>query len=81
VPLPAGRKSRRCVNRNRYAATFWTLFAITIAVYLTMVLWSLPHLREMAGGLAAFDLRPTGYSPAEAKAVVSALGTAGADFI
>jgi hypothetical protein len=65
---------------SRYAVVFWILFLLTISVYLTMILWSLPHLRDLAGGLTAFDLRPTGYSPAEARALVSALGTSGADF-
>jgi hypothetical protein len=65
---------------SRAAWIFWTVFAVTMAVYLTIVLWTLPHLQQMAGGLAAFDLRPMGYSPAEARAVVGALGAAGADY-
>lgn len=65
---------------SRHALIFWTLFAITMSVYLTMVLWSLPLLQQMAGGLPAFDMRPTGYSLAEARALVAALGSPGADF-
>ncbi len=65
---------------SRHALIFWTLFAIAMSVYLTMVLWSLPHLQQMAGGLSAFDMRPTGYSPPEARALIAALGSPGADF-
>ena len=65
---------------GRYPILFWLLFAVAMAVYLTMVLWSLPHLRQMAGGLPAFDLRPTGYTPEEARALIRALAPSGADF-
>lgn len=62
------------------AVAFWVLFAVTLAVYLTMVLWSLPHLQQMAGGLPGFDLRPMGYSVAEARDLLAALGPSGAEF-
>ena len=32
------------------------LFIITNAIYLTMIMWSLPTLMEYAGGLKAFDM-------------------------
>lgn len=65
---------------SRSAWIFWAVFAVMMAVYLTMILWSLPHLQQLAGGQAAFDLRPMGYSPIEARAVVGALGPAGAEY-
>jgi len=40
--------------------TFWMIFAVMMGVYLVMVLWSLPLIMADAGGLPAFDLRPTG---------------------
>lgn len=65
---------------SRNSLAFWALFALTLGVYLTMLLWSLPQLQAMAGGLPAFDLRPMGYTPTEARALLAALGPAGADF-
>ena len=51
----------------------WLLAAATLAVYLIMVAWTLPMISAGAGGLAPFDLRPTGYTFDEAKAFLSAL--------
>ncbi len=59
---------------------FWPLLAAMTGIYLTMLLWSLPHLSTMAGGLTMFDLRPGGYSLDEARAVLSALGSEGREF-
>jgi len=59
---------------------FWVLFAAMAAVYLTMLFWSLPFLRDASGGLMPFDLRPGGYSPDEARVFLAALGDTGRDF-
>lgn len=59
---------------------FWLLFAVTAAVYGTMVLWSLPRISAAAGGLAPFDLRPRGYSVTEAQAFLAALKDDGRHF-
>ena len=56
-------------GRAAYAA----LFAVTAALYAVMVGWSLPRIAVAAGGLTPFDLRPGGYSRAEAHAVLAAL--------
>lgn len=53
-------------------AAFWVLFVGTMAIYLVMVLWSLPQLSAAAGGLAPFDLR-FGYTLAEAQQFLAAL--------
>jgi hypothetical protein len=45
-----------------------------------MLLWSLPHLRALSGGLAPFDLRPGGYDLAAAQALLAALGAAGRSY-
>lgn len=65
---------------SRTAQSFWGFFTLAMAVYLTMILWSLPHLQQAAGGRVAFDLQPTGYKPAEARALVAALGAEGRAF-
>lgn len=59
---------------------FWILFAVTMAVYGTMVLWSLPRISSAAGGLAPFDMRPTGYTFIEAQAFLNALQPEAVEF-
>ncbi len=59
---------------------FWAVVLATGAVYATMVLWSLPKIAAMAGGLPPFDLRPLGYSVAEARALLAALDDPARDF-
>ena len=74
-------KIRFSFNRmSRTAQALWVFLTLAMAVYLTMILWSLPHLRQAAGGRVAFDLRPMGYQPAEARALVAALGAEGRAF-
>jgi hypothetical protein len=58
----------------------WLLSAATLALYLVMVLWSLPYIASEAGGLAAFDMRPVGYSFDEARAFLTALSDEGNAF-
>lgn len=53
------------------------LFSAALAVYLVIVLWSLPLIATEAGGMAPFDLRPAGYGFAETKDFLSALSEAG----
>jgi len=60
--------------------TYWGLFGLTLAVYALMLGWSLPTVSAAAGGLAPFDMRPGGYSHAEAMAFLSALTADGARF-
>ena len=45
-----------------------------------MVFWSLPRISAAAEGLAPFDVRPLGYTFAEAEEFVSALTPDGAEF-
>ena len=59
---------------------FWLLTVVTLAIYGTMVAWSLPHISAEAGGLAPFDMRPTGYSFEEARAFLAALSAEGNAF-
>ncbi|MEX0956883.1 MAG: hypothetical protein WDZ83_16930 [Rhizobiaceae bacterium] len=59
---------------------FWLLAAATLAIYLTMVLWSLPYISAESGGLAPFDMRPMGYSFDDARTFLAALSDEGAAF-
>lgn len=56
---------------------YWIVFAITLAIYLTMLTWTLPGISADAGGLVPFDMRPMGYSPDEARSFLAALGDKG----
>lgn len=59
---------------------FWISFAAASAVYLVMVLWSIPVITKAAGGIAPFDMRLTGYTVAEAKSFLTALSEDGRQF-
>jgi hypothetical protein len=53
------------------------LFIAAMAVYLIMVLITLPELSQRSGGLAMFDLMPGGYDSDHANSVLQALGEDG----
>lgn len=59
---------------------YWAVVAVTVANYLTMVLWSLPLVSEMAAGGVPFDMRPGGYSFEEAQVFLTAMNNEGRDF-
>jgi hypothetical protein len=59
---------------------FWTLVAVTAAIYLVMVGWSLPKISSEAGGATPFDMRPLGYSFPEAQSFLTVLSAEGARF-
>lgn len=50
---------------------------ISFALWGIMMFGTLAYLRRTAGGLAPFDLRPFGYTPAEARALLYALSEIG----
>lgn len=56
---------------------FWISFAAAVAVYLGMVLWTLPAISQAAGGLVPFDMRPGGYSGDEARLFLAQLSDDG----
>ncbi|SEQ61940.1 hypothetical protein [Thalassovita taeanensis] len=58
-------------------AAYWVAVAATLGVYAVMVLWTLPEISAQTGELRPFDLRPTGYSSAEARAFLAALSDKG----
>ncbi|HTV71310.1 MAG TPA: hypothetical protein VMF90_22505 [Rhizobiaceae bacterium] len=57
----------------------WLCCGAMLAIYALMVLVTLPRIATEAGGLLPFDLRPLGYTHAEAVAFLSALTPAGKD--
>ena len=59
---------------------FWLIFAVTMGVYLTMVLWSLPYITAEANGLLPFDLRLMGYGFDDAVFFREALSEEGRQF-
>ena len=66
--------------QSRLSLLFWILFALAGALYLAIVLWSLPRVMAEAGGAMPFDLRPAGYDLAEARGFLMALSDAGRAF-
>jgi len=55
-------------------------FLLAAAIYLTMVLFTLPQIAQFANGAMAFDMRPSGYSVQEAKHFLISLGQEGRQF-
>jgi hypothetical protein len=53
---------------------------VSFALWGVMVFWTLAYLRRTAGGLEPFDLRPFGYSPEEARALLFALSSIGRNY-
>jgi len=53
------------------------MFLATQAVYLAMVLLTLPHLRALADGMAPFDMMPTGYDMTYALHFLDTIGAEG----
>lgn len=60
-----------------WRSAYWLCVLAALSVYAAMVLWTLPTIAREAGGLPAFDLRPFGYSEAEARAFLTALSAEG----
>ena len=56
-----------------WRVAFWVIFGATGVVYGVMLLDTLPTISEGAAGLLPFDLRPMGYTTAEAQAFVDHL--------
>ena len=50
---------------------------VSFALWGVMMFWTLAYLRRTAGGLEPFDLRPFGYTPEEARALLYALSSVG----
>jgi len=55
-------------------------FIVTQIVYLIMVLVTLPHLRDLSGGMDAFDMLPGGYGFGDATTFLTAIGAEGRSY-
>lgn len=64
----------------RRPSVFWVLLAVSLALYLVIVLWSMPLITAEAGGQVPFDMRPMGYDLEEARSFVTALSDRGREF-
>jgi hypothetical protein len=53
---------------------------VSFVLWGVMVFWTLAYLRRTAGGLEPFDLRPFGYTPEEARALLYALSSIGRNY-
>ena len=67
-------KSEGTLMKRRIAILAWVA---ATALYSYMLGWSLPTLTAFSGGKPVFDMMPTGYSHAQALALVTALGEDG----
>ncbi|MEZ5715307.1 MAG: hypothetical protein R3D85_09140 [Paracoccaceae bacterium] len=64
----------------RYRALYILISLATAGLYLTMALWTMPEIKLEADGQMPFDLRPFGYSPAQAEEFLNALSEEGRVF-
>jgi hypothetical protein len=59
----------------------WLVFlALSQSIFATMSLWTFPYISSRSHGLAAFDMRPFGYSPLEARDFLGSIDEAGIAF-
>ena len=60
--------------------TVLLLVVITNVVYLLMILWSIPTLMDISGGIKIPDMMPAGYDQLHIMKLFLALGIDGQDF-
>ncbi len=58
----------------------WIAFLLANAVYLLMIVVSIPHLQMLSQGLPILDMRPKGYTLNEVQALYTALGSEGRSY-
>ena len=75
--VSAKRETVTMRMRFSFGLLVTVMMAISLAIWAIMLLGPLAHIRELAGGLVPFDLRRSGYGPAEARDFLTALGEAG----
>lgn len=64
-------------NMQKKGRVIFIWFVATQAIYLVMVLVTLPRLAALAGGLHPFDLMPRGYDYSHAQDFLAAIGAGG----
>ena len=67
----------RLLQKYATAKVVSVLFIATMAVYLTMLFYSIPAVNSFAPDLKLFDLSPTGYTHGYANSLLDALGSEG----
>lgn len=69
----------RFMQKHSTGKVVISFFVLTMAVYLTMLSYSIPAVTAFAPQLPIFDLSPTGYSFNYASELLDALGSEGRD--
>ncbi len=67
----------RFMQRHATGRVIIVLFVLTMTVYLTMLLYSIPSVTAFAPELPLFDLSPAGYSFNYANELLNTLGEGG----
>ena len=67
----------RLMLKHSTGRTVFALFALTMAVYLTMLLFTIPVVTAFAPEFPIFDLSPSGYSFSYASELLDELGNEG----
>ena len=57
--------------------SFWVIFTAMLVAWCAMNFWTVPKIEELSGGLRLLDMRLTGYSFAEAREFIAAIGEEG----
>jgi hypothetical protein len=63
-----------------FRSTLVLITLLLVALWAAMLIIVVPHIDQLTGGITIFDMRPTGYGPEVAKALVSGLGPEGIDY-
>ena len=71
------KKLIQILQNNASGKLVLILLIITMAIYLTMIFFSIPAVVSFAPGLVLFDMSPTGYTYQNAVDLLSALGPEG----
>lgn len=70
-------KIRRIFENNIAGKKILIFFGLAMAVYLTMLLGTIPHIMSFSGGLNILDMMPAGYDAAYVNKLFEQLGDAG----
>ena len=68
---------RQIILNNSTPKKVWVLFGITQLIYGAMLLFTLPMIKQYAGGMAPLDLMPLGYDATYVTTLFKALGEPG----
>lgn len=63
-----------------FRSSLYLVTGLTVAVWFSMLLVTMPHLEALTGGQKVFDMRPLGYTFEEARAILAGLGEAGRQY-